>query len=131
MKLRVPEASIITEDKATNTLENVIFGIKEFEKSGNKCNSVILTAKPFHLRRCRATFKKQFPNIKICCSFPEMDFNKYLSYEIDRTENEIIKRIVGEIDRLKIYAEKGDIIREDIPSNIETAAKKLKDIFRK
>lgn len=127
----VPANSIIMEEKAANTLENIILGMKELSRQKIKINSAILTAKPFHLRRCRATFKKQFPNVKILCSSPEMDFNEYFSHETDKTEQETIIRFVEEIDRLKKYSEKGDIIHENIPPEIESAAEKLKIMFKK
>lgn len=126
----VPSDSIIVEEKASNTLENIIFGMKELNSRKIKINSAILTAKPFHLRRCRATFKKQFPGIKIFCSSPEMDFNEYFSHETDKTEQETIIRFVEEIDRLKTYSKKGDIIHENIPPEIESAAEKLKIMFK-
>lgn len=127
----VPPDSIITEEKATNTLENIIFGMKKLNNRKIKINSAILIAKPFHLRRCRATFRKQFPGIKIFCSSPEMDFNEYFSYETDKTKEETIIRFVEEIGRLKTYSQKGNIIYENIPLEVELAAEKLKIMFKK
>lgn len=133
IKLKVPEEKIITERNASNTLENVIFGVKTLAAQNIKINSAILLAKQFHLKRCAATFKKQFPNVKLCCSYPKMTFTEYLSYEmtdnekskISRTKNDVIKRIIGEIDRFKIYAEKGDIIKQNIPKKIIIAANEI------
>lgn len=133
IKLKVPEEKIITEHNASNTLENVIFGVKTLADKNIKINSAILLAKQFHLKRCVATFKKQFPNVKLCCSYPKMTFTEYLSYEMtendksknNKTKNEVIKRIIGEIDRFKIYAEKGDIIKQTIPEKIIIATNEI------
>jgi len=133
IKLKIPEEKIIIEENATNTLENVIFGIQTLVDQNIKINSAILVAKPFHLKRCFATFKKQFPQVELCCSCPKMTFTEYLSYEMtkneksknNKTKNEVIKRTVAELDRLKIYAEKGDIIKQDIPENVIIVANKI------
>lgn len=65
------------------------------------------------------------------------EFQKFILSEINRNHygfyaaknGDTIARIVEEINRLKIYSEKGDIIYINIPPDIEAAAKKLKNIL--
>ncbi|NOY35459.1 MAG: YdcF family protein [bacterium] len=110
-KKGVPECDLILEEESTNSLENVLFGMKKAASFGFFPRSLILCAMPPLLRRSRATFKKQFPEIKVFGSaFP-------LGKEEWQTPARI-SRILGEIDRLREYAEKGDIVPTQIPLSI-------------
>lgn len=103
---------------------NPIFDFLTVENSPQKSDVIFVfgSTKHYVARHAAKLYLKEFsPYILISGHKSERSDNLY--------KKEVIKKIVGEIDRLKIYAEKGDIIREDIPSNIETAAKKLKDIL--
>ena len=61
----ISQDKLILEETATNTLENVVFGIKKANEVGLYPRSLILVAMPPLLRRSEATFAKQFSDIKI------------------------------------------------------------------
>lgn len=110
----VPSKAIITEIKSTNTLENVIFGLETLKEHNLPHNKIIITSKPFHMRRCLATFQKHSSGLEILCCPPQGTFEEL----IDRPQDEYYKRLVEEVMRLKKYGEKGDIVVQHIPDNI-------------
>ncbi len=119
----VPKEVIIKESRATNTLENVCLGMAALKWVGINPRSLILVAKPMHIRRCAATFKKQYPQIELTCCPPMGTIHD----AIDRPKKEFAERMIGEVERLKKYAEKGDIARVDIPKEVFSAIARIKE----
>ncbi len=122
IKNKVPESAIIKEAEATNTLENVKFGIKKLDEYEINHKCLILVAKPSHMRRCVATFQKQYPKIELICCPPEGS----LLDLIDRPKREFAYRSIAKIERLINYAEKGDISKQDIPNGVFRCIEEIK-----
>jgi len=119
----VERNDIITETKATNTLENTIYGMNTLDGKNIKVNKAILVAKPFIMRRCAATFEKQYPRVETRNCPPRgsiMDF-------CDRPKDKFAKRLIAEVDRLKRYSKKGDISKQEIPTHITTVIKRIEE----
>jgi hypothetical protein len=121
----IPAEAILTEEESTNTLENVIFGVRYLKAQGIDIKNAILVAKPFHMRRCLATLKKQFSEINILCCPPQGSIMEL----IDRPKAEFAERIIGEFERLKIYAEKGDILLQEVPDDVARTLQQLKKLL--
>lgn len=113
----VPRSSLILENLSMNSLENVLFGIKTCHDNNFYPNSLIIVAIPPLLRRSRATFEKQFPNIKTYSSGPDISLEEYLQHT---------KRILEEFDRFDEYSKKGDIASVKIPQDIRDAIQSIK-----
>ena len=122
--LAVPSSAIVIEDKSTNTIENVLFGMDALREKGIEATSAIIVTKPFHSRRCRATFVKQYPDVRVMSCPPALT----LEQMIDRpTFNEFAIRVVGEIDRLIRYGgENGSIAPQTIPQTVLDASEQLR-----
>jgi hypothetical protein len=106
----VPSEAVIIETKSTNTLENILCAKKVLESA----KKVIAVSKPFHMRRVLATFNKQYPQLSVLCCPPELMYEN-----LDDQEKEYyFDRMLGEVNRLSEYAQKGDIVSQKIPSNI-------------
>jgi len=120
----VPKESIILETEATQTLENVVLGMKAAHNAGFYPKSLILVALSPLLRRARATFKKQFPDITTYGSASP------IGRDINNDER-LIERMLGEIDRLKEYAEKGDIVAIEIPEKVLGAYNVISSTLKK
>lgn len=114
----VPAASIVAEPVASNTLENVRFGVAALEKRGLRPVSALLVAKGFVMRRCVATFARQYPDINVYACPPQAQ----LRLALDRSLPELAARLVAEIERLDRYADQGDIRRQQIPPEVRAAA---------
>jgi len=115
----VSEEFIILENEATNTLENVLFGIKKAKIKNLEINSLILVSMPALLKRSKATFLKHFPEIEI--------YGDSFLYNEDEIKDERrARRFLAEIDRLKEYGEKGDISKTKIPKEVRKAYDSIK-----
>jgi len=120
MELGVPSSAIIVEDKSSNTLENVLFGMNVLQGWGITVKKLLIVAKPLHMRRCAATFAKQFPDIRALSCPPSLTLEKM----IDRpTLNDFAQRVASEIEKLGRYAgPNGSIQASDIPQTVKQAA---------
>lgn len=123
IKAGVPKKNLILEKKSTNSLENVLFGMKECEKNGFRPNSLILISTPPLLRRSCATFRKQFPKITVWGSACEIPLEEFM--DVSK-----IKRLLGEFNRFQEYFEEGDIERVIIPDEVTQAVKRLGIILK-
>jgi len=117
----VPESAIILEEKSQNTLEDTVFGIETLRAHGIAAQTVILCAYVPLLRRAKATFAKQFPEIATFA----------VPYEITDLENTFwlqdrLLRMLLEFDRLQDFAEKGDIAPTEVPENVKEAAEHVR-----
>jgi uncharacterized SAM-binding protein YcdF (DUF218 family) len=105
VKRGVPEDSIVLEDKATNTGENVLFSRAKVRDLG--ITEILLIGKICSKRRYIMTVRKQWPEIqRICCHgvnyFPR-DVAQWWKDE------EFRKRVISECRKLRSYIEKGFI----------------------
>ena len=116
----VPRSALVLERESTNTLENVQFGINACEKIGFSPKSLIQVAMPPLLRRSCATFRKQFPDIAVYGSAFKISEEEYLAMP------RRLKRIIAEFDRLKEYADKGDIVDVQIPDVVAQALQEIR-----
>ncbi|MBI5005109.1 MAG: YdcF family protein [Candidatus Lloydbacteria bacterium] len=114
----VPKKVLILEKESTNSLENVLLGMAACRNVGVNPKSVIACAMPPLLRRSCATFRKQFPEITVYGSAFPMPEEWFTSRRISR--------LLGELERLNEYAEKGNIVKVEIPNNILFAAEKIR-----
>lgn len=121
----VPKDKIIIENKSTNTGENVQFTKEILKQKGLDFNSFILVQKPYMERRTYATFKKMWPEKEFTVTSPQIDFANYPNGEI--SEERVINIMVGDLQRIKVYPERGFQIFQEIPRNVWRAYEKLVD----
>ncbi len=118
----VPESAVILEEQSTNTLEDAVYGMQTLINRGITPKRVILVADVPLLRRAKATFAKQFPAVEafaVPYAIKDLEDTFWLQ---DR-----LTRMLLELDRLKEFAEKGDIAPTDIPADVLTAAAHIKE----
>ena len=123
MEKGVPEEAILVEDKSTNTGENILFTQKLLQEKGLNPNSFILVQKPYMERRTFATFQKQWPGKKLVVTSPQIDFKDYPTGDLSMER--VIQIMVGDLQRIKVYAEKGFQIYQEIPTAVWQAYEKL------
>lgn len=123
MKLGVPRNKIIIENKATNTGENVQFTEKILKERGLEINSFIVVQKPYMERRAFATIKVYWPDKKIIVTSPPIDLDDYPNEEISKED--VINIMVGDLQRIKLYPEKGFQIFQKIPYGVWEAYQEL------
>lgn len=123
MKMDVPREAILIENKSTNTGENILFTQKLLKEKGLDPLSFIVVQKPYMERRSYATFKKHWPDKKLVVTSPQISFEKYPIDEI--LLEKVINVMVGDLQRIKIYPEKGFQIFQEIPSDVWSAYEQL------
>jgi uncharacterized SAM-binding protein YcdF (DUF218 family) len=122
-KLGVPKDKILIEDKSTNTGENVVLSRKLLAEKGLHPNNIILVQKPYMERRSFATFKKIWPEPNVCVTSPQISFEDYPMPSLPMER--VINIMVGDLQRIKLYAEKGFQIYQPIPDDVWQAFERL------
>lgn len=123
----VPKEKVLLETNSTNTGENIIFSKELINNRGLKINSIIAVHKPYMERRCFAAIKKLWSIEKVMVTSPQINFEEYMKTycEGEITREEIISIMVGDLQRIKIYAQKGFQVYQDIPQEVWRAYDKL------
>jgi len=125
VKMGVPENAILIENKSTNTGENILFTQKLLKENGLDPESFIVVQKPYMERRSFATFLKHWPGKKLIVTSPQLSFEEYHNEEIPLEK--VINIMVGDLQRIKIYPEKGFQIFQEIPDDVCQAYEQLID----
>lgn len=119
----VPKDKIIIENKSTNTGENVQFTKKILKQRGLDFDSFILVQKPYMERRTYSTFKKIWPEKEFVVTSPQINFEDYPNKEISKEM--VINLMVGDLQRIRAYPERGFQIYQEIPKNVWETYEKL------
>ncbi len=123
--LGVPAEKIIVENKSSNTGENILFTEKILKTKNLDPKRFIIVQKPYMERRAYATVKKHWPEKEIIVTSPEISFTEYPTPDIPL--DKVINIMVGDLERIKIYPEKGFQIPQDIPHQVWKAFELLVD----
>lgn len=128
IKLGVPKEHILLETEAANTGENITKGFEILKQNSLSIKSMILVQKPYMGRRTYATFKKQWPGdeVHIRVTSPQISFEEYFNVD-EKEQLKIINIMVGDLERIKVYPEKGFQIYQEIPANVMNAFEQLVD----
>lgn len=115
----VPRERILTESRSTNTGENVDLSRALLEKEGIRPRRVIAVQKPYMERRTWATFRRRWPEVEVLVTSPQLDFDAYPNHEIRR--DDVIHIMVGDLQRILVYAERGWQVPQDVPPHVREA----------
>jgi uncharacterized SAM-binding protein YcdF (DUF218 family) len=121
--LGVPEESMLIEDRSTNTGDNVRFTKKLLQEQGLDPMSFILVQKPYMERRTYATFRKVWPEKNAVVTSPAIPFEDYANEEIPLER--VIHTMVGDLQRIRLYPERGFQIEQEMPENVWDAYERL------
>lgn len=117
MECGVPEHSIIKEDKSTNTAENILFVKKLLEDLEVPHGHILGVHQPFMERRIVAAMGVYWPEQSFSVTSPQVTIPAYLedARRQGMTENGAISVIVGDFQRMELYAQKGWQLPQEIP----------------
>jgi uncharacterized SAM-binding protein YcdF (DUF218 family) len=127
VQMSVPKDRILVENKSTNTGENVRFTRQLLAANGIPVRKLIVVQKPYMERRSYATFKQMWPDIELVVTSAQVSLDEYLSsYSNDALSvHDVISIIVGDLQRIRVYAERGFQIPQPIPDDVWHAFEKL------
>jgi uncharacterized SAM-binding protein YcdF (DUF218 family) len=123
----VPSEKILIENKSTNTGENILFTKQLLEEKQIDPQRFILVQKPYMERRSFATFRKVWPEKDVIVTSPQVSFDEYLGgyTNEDLSKDDVISIMVGDLQRIKLYAIKGFQIHQEIPGDVWSAYEEL------
>lgn len=119
----VPREAILLEARSTNTGDNVRFCRELLGARGIDPQRVILVQKPYMERRAYATFMRQWPGRDVRVTSPPIDFDDYPTLELPR--DLVINILVGDVQRMRVYADRGFQIAQPMPDAIWAAWEEL------
>jgi len=116
MKNGVPKANILIEDKATNIGENISLTRQLLDQKQIPIANLIIVTKPNTQRRAYATVKKMWPEVNAIILSPHLTFDKQPTEF--RSQADIINEMVGDLQRIKLYPQRGYQIAQDISDEV-------------
>ncbi len=130
----IQDEDIILEAKSTNTGENISMSaevLKAHDKVFNfdkGIKKVIAVASPYRQRRVWRTIQRKIPKLKVYNMPPDTTFEEEL-FLFKGKGQDLIKLLIGEIERILCYPEKGYMKYEQLPENIGRAYERLKKAY--
>jgi uncharacterized SAM-binding protein YcdF (DUF218 family) len=119
----VPADAVLIETTATNTGENITLTRQLLEAEGRQVRSATLMSRPYQQRRAYATCKKLWPEVDVQCASHPLSLDEYVAMIGD--EQRVINMVVGDTQRIELYAERGFAIPQDIPSEVGAGYRRL------
>ena len=117
MECGVPECDIILEDKSTNTKENILFTRDKLEELGLAHGHILGVHQPFMERRIASAMGVYWPEQSFSVTCPQVTIPEYLERAKEQgiSENASISVIVGDFQRIELYAKLGYQLPQEIP----------------
>jgi uncharacterized SAM-binding protein YcdF (DUF218 family) len=115
----VPRERILIEGRSTNTGENVVFSRELLANRGLLPRRAIAVQKPYMERRTLATFASRWPELEVRVTSPQLDFDAYTARGISK--DDVVHIMVGDLQRLIVYGEKGWSAPQEVPSGVMAA----------
>lgn len=127
-KAGVPDEDIRIENKSTNTAENILFTKAMVEGEGVR--RIIGVHKPFMERRVHAAMGVYWPEMECILTSPQVTIEEYVALSTAQglSEKRVIEILVGDFQRIDVYAKKGFQLPQQIPEKAWDAFHTLVDL---
>src|SRR5687767_3980104 len=123
----VPSTKILIENRSTNTGENILLTKQLLMEKQIDPQKFILVQKPYMERRSFATFRQLWPEKEVLVTSPQVSFDEYLAGYTNEvlSKDDVISIMVGDLQRIKLYPEKGFQIHQEVPHEVWSAYEEL------
>lgn len=123
MECGVPEKDILRENKSTNTAENILFTRKTLEDMHLPHGHLLGVHQPFMERRIWAAMGVYWPEAEFRVTSPRVTIPEYLEHAKRQgvTEEAAVSVIVGDLQRMELYAKLGYQLPQQIPAPVKQA----------
>lgn len=127
MEHGVPERAILLENRSANSAENILFTREVLERAGLNQGRLICVHKPFMTRRLYAAMGVCWPEAKALYTSPQITLEEYIQDSAGQglSEQKAIDMIVGDFQRMDVYAQKGYQLPQKIPPRAWEAFRRL------
>ena len=123
----VPEQDILIENRSTNTAENITFTRRLLEENGIFPKCLIAVHQPFMERRIASAFDVTWSDVELLTTSLEIDIPTFFKHAAGygMTAKAVIEEVVGDFQRMELYADRGWQSRQYIPPEAQEAYLKL------
>ncbi|WP_352302421.1 YdcF family protein [Kineosporia sp. NBRC 101731] len=124
LSLGVPDEVILVEPAARNTGDNITLTRELLRGRGIEPKSLTLVSRPYQQRRAYATCRRLWPEVATvqCASLP-LALDDYVAGIGDA--DRVVNMLVGDTQRIEVYAEKGFAIEQPMPDEVRDAFRQL------
>ncbi|EOD63944.1 YdcF family protein [Amycolatopsis vancoresmycina] len=123
LELGVPDSAILVEPAATNTGGNITLARHVLAGAGLTPESVLLISMPYMERRAYATCRRLWPEVAPICTSASLTLEEYVKTVGDAAE--VVDMMVGDLQRVMVYPERGFAIPQPVPPAVEGAYNRL------
>ena len=130
MDCGVPECDIILEPNSTNTKENIIFTREKLESLNLPHERILGVHQPFMERRIKAAMGVYWSELDFRVTSPQVTISEYLEAASRQgvSPNASVSVIVGDFQRMDLYAKLGYQLPQHIPDEAWNAFHKLVEL---
>lgn len=121
--LGVEGARILMEERSANTGENFSFSRQLLADRGIEVAAGLIVCKPYMARRALATARAQWPQPRWMVSPAPIAFQDYAGP--DTGYEQLIELMVGDLQRMRLYAKRGFQAPVDVPESVWQAGRRL------
>lgn len=123
----VPVERIIVENQSRNSAENLIFTPKILAEHGVFPQKIIAVHKPYMERRLQAAMGVYWPEVQAIYTSPQVTLEEHIAHgeAVGMTRRGVIETIVGDIQRMELYAKKGYQLPVELPGEVKQAYDRL------
>ena len=123
----VPERAILLETRSTNAAENYLFTKALLAEKGIPARRVLAVHKPYMERRVWAAMPVYWPEPELTVTSPQVSIEEHIcaAQAVGMTERGVIETVVGDVQRMELYAQKGYQLPQEIPDNVRAAYGRL------
>lgn len=130
MECGVPEEDILLEQRSANTRENIEFTRELLQCAGFSHGRILGVHQPFMERRICAAMGVYWPEVHFSVTSPQVTIPEYLAAALEQgiSHEASVSVIVGDFQRIDLYAKLGYQLPQHIPQEAWDAFRILVDM---
>ena len=123
MAAGVPGERILLEDQSTNSAENLLFTPKVLTEAGIRAEKIIAVHKPYMEKRLWAAMQVYWPQVRAIYTSPDVTVEEHIAHAeaVGMTRKGVIETLVGDVQRMELYAVKGYQVPVQLPAEVRAA----------
>ncbi len=127
IKAGVPENAVILETRSANAAENYLFTKELLADRGMAAGRVLAVHKPYMERRVMAAVAVYWPEAEFTVTSPQVTVAEHIraAKAVGMTEKGVIETVVGDVQRMELYAQRGWQTPQPIPPAVRAAYGRL------
>ncbi len=123
----LPESAVLLEDKSKNSAENLLFTKALLAQRGVTARHILAVHKPYMERRLYAAAAVYWRSAAFTVTSPQVTIAEHIraAQAVGMTERGVVETVVGDVQRMELYAQKGYQIPQPIPPAVRAAYERL------